>query len=56
MSSQGGGSTHDLIVESWIMYGVGILFFIVRLLVYSSDSVAIEFVADWIAVMLDTSV
>ncbi|KAJ5518808.1 hypothetical protein N7453_001230 [Penicillium expansum] len=31
MSSQGGGSTHDLIVESWIMYGVGILFFIVRL-------------------------
>ncbi|EKV11922.1 UbiD family decarboxylase [Penicillium digitatum] len=31
MSSQGGGSTHDLIVESWIMYGVGILFFILRL-------------------------
>ncbi|CAI7574914.1 unnamed protein product [Penicillium discolor] len=31
MSNQGGGSVHDLIVESWIMYGVGILFFIVRL-------------------------
>ncbi|KAJ5420368.1 hypothetical protein N7465_002887 [Penicillium sp. CMV-2018d] len=31
MSNQGGGSVHDLIVESWIMYSVGILFFIVRL-------------------------
>ncbi|CAI7570127.1 unnamed protein product [Penicillium glandicola] len=31
MSSQGGGSVRALIIESWIMYGVGILFFILRI-------------------------
>ncbi|KAJ5887454.1 hypothetical protein N7495_007495 [Penicillium taxi] len=31
MGSQGGGSTHDLIVESWIEYSIGIVLFLVRL-------------------------
>ncbi|KAJ5975636.1 hypothetical protein N7481_009343 [Penicillium waksmanii] len=31
MSTQGGGSIHDLIVESWVMYSIGIWFFVLRL-------------------------
>lgn len=33
MPNDGGGTPHDLVVQSWIMYGIGILFFIVRLFV-----------------------
>ncbi|KAJ5701998.1 hypothetical protein N7488_009546 [Penicillium malachiteum] len=31
MTNQGGGSPHDLVVESWIEYSIGLLFFFVRL-------------------------
>lgn len=36
MPNDGGGTPHDLVVQSWIMYGIGILFFIVRLFVLPS--------------------
>ena len=39
MSTDGGGSPHDLVVQTWIMYSIAILLFMVRLYVYTFSSV-----------------
>lgn len=33
MANDGGGSPHDLVVQTWIMYSIAILLFLVRLYV-----------------------
>lgn len=31
MAADGGGSPHDLVVQSWIMYTIGIILYLLRL-------------------------
>lgn len=31
MAADGGGTSHDLVVQSWIMYAIGILLYLLRL-------------------------
>jgi hypothetical protein len=31
MAADGGGSPHDLVVQSWIMYTIGIILYLIRL-------------------------
>jgi hypothetical protein len=47
MSTQGGGSIHDLIVESWVMYSIGIWFFVLRLSVHLFGSASTELTTDY---------
>lgn len=39
MASDGGGSAHDLVVTTWVMYSIAMLLFVVRLYVSDADSV-----------------